>query len=81
LRYAYPDGTELHYRASDGALRALELLEDGRVVQRVEITGMDGRWPTEAVYRNLGDFRELTLVRDSLAVVEPFDPEIFDPVG
>jgi hypothetical protein len=39
------------------------------------------RYPVEATYRNMADFRELTLERDSLQVVEPFDPEIWDPRG
>jgi hypothetical protein len=80
LRYAYADGTELHYESQDGRLRSLELLEDGHVVQRVEVT-MEGtdRYPVEATYRNMSDFRELTIVRESLEEVGSFDTSIWDP--
>jgi len=80
LRYAYSDGTELHYEASQGQLRSLELLEDGHVVQRVEVTTEGGdRYPVEARYRNLSDFRELTIVRESLEEVSSFPAGIWDP--
>lgn len=80
LRFAYPDGSELHYEALGGMLRSLELLEDGHVVQRVELTVPEGdRYPSEATYRNLTAFRELTIVREVLEEVEPFDPDIWDP--
>lgn len=80
LRYQHGDGREVHYRVVDGALRLLELLEGGRVVQRVEVAAERvERYPVEATYRNLTAFRELKLVRQSLSVVEAFDPEIWDP--
>jgi hypothetical protein len=82
LRYAYSDGTEVHYEALAGALRSMELLDDGYVVQRVEVRIEDGgRYPVEATYRNLAEFRELTIVRGSLETVAPFDPDIWDPAG
>ncbi len=82
LRYGYDDGRELHYQVLTGSLRMLELLEGGRVVQRVRLEPVAGdRYPAEATYRNMADFRELTLERDSLQVVAPFDPEIWDPRG
>lgn len=80
LRYGYADGTELHYEVLAGALRSLELVDRGRVVQRVELAPEDGdRYPVEATYRNVADFRELRLERASLQVVGPFDPDIWDP--
>jgi hypothetical protein len=80
LRYAYPNGTELHYEVVEGFVRTLEMLERGRVVQRVRLEPLDDdRYPVEAVYRNMADFRELTLERESLRVVAPFDSEIWDP--
>lgn len=82
LRYGYADGTELHYEVVSGSVRMLELLERGRVVQRVSLEPEAGdRYPVEATYRNLADFRELRLERQSLRVVESFDPEIWDPRG
>ncbi len=82
LRYGYPDGRQLHYEVVGGSLTRLELLERGRVVQRVQLTsrGTD-RYPVEATYRNMADFRELRLQRESLQVVGPFDPDIWNPVG
>jgi hypothetical protein len=61
-------------------LRVLELLEGGHVVQRVDVAPERvERYPVETTYRNLAEFRELKLVRESLAVVDAFDPEIWDP--
>ena len=82
LRYGYADGRELHYQVVEGSLTMLELVERGRVVQRVRLTpGRADRYPVEATYRNMADFRELTLERESLQIVGSFDPEIWDPVG
>jgi hypothetical protein len=80
LRYQHEDGSEVHYRVVDGTLRVLELVERGRVVQRVDVAPERAeRYPVEATYRNLTAFRELKLVRQSLSVVGAFDPEIWDP--
>ena len=80
LRYGYPDGKELHYEVVGGSVRSLEMLERGQVVQRVRLEpGPADRYPVEAMYRNMADFRELTLDRESLQVVGAFDPEIWDP--
>ena len=80
LRYAYEDGSELHYEVAEGLLSGLELLEEGRVVQWVDVTMAAGaRYPLEARYRNLTEFRELTIVRESLEEVDRFDPDIWDP--
>jgi hypothetical protein len=80
LRYQYDDGREVHYRIVNDVLLALELVERGRVVQRVDVAPERAeRYPLEATYRNLAEFRELRLVRESLAVVDAFDPEIWDP--
>jgi hypothetical protein len=82
LRYAYETGEELHYEVSDGSLRSLELLDRGRVVQRVDLAPDRGdRYPVQATYRNMADFRELRMERESLQVVAPFDPDIWDPRG
>jgi hypothetical protein len=80
LRYRHADGREVHYRIVNDALRMLELVQGGRVVQRVDVAPERvERYPTEATYRNLAEFRELKLVRESLSLVDPFDPEIWDP--
>jgi hypothetical protein len=80
FRYGTGERTEIHYTVLGGQLTALELLERGRVVQRVDVTPeLAARYPTEATYRNLSAFRELKLERQSLTVVEPFDPDIWNP--
>lgn len=80
LRYAYDEREEIHYSVAGGLLSSLELVDRGRVVQRVDIgVERDARYPLEATYRNMAEFRELRLVRETLAVVAPFDPEIWDP--
>ena len=82
LRYRLPDGAELSYELADGDLRAVEVLRGDDVVEWVRVTGSgdaDGRYPTEAIYRNLADYRELTITRQELHSVDSFDPVIFDP--
>lgn len=79
LRYGYSDGREIHYSMVEGVLSSLELLDRGRVVQRVDVAPERvARYPIEATYRNLAEFRELRLVRQSLDVVDAFDPDIWD---
>ncbi|MDZ7779846.1 MAG: hypothetical protein U5R14_07915 [Gemmatimonadota bacterium] len=82
LRYAYPNGTELHYQTRDGVLTRVELLERGRVVEEVALSFSDsGRYPTGATYRHHTDFRELQLTRESVEAVEPFPEAIWHPTG
>jgi hypothetical protein len=81
LRYRYPDGRVLSYRVADGRIASMELLDGGHVVQRVELDLEEGsRYPEEATYRNLADFRELALTRDSLERVGPYPSHIWDPL-
>jgi hypothetical protein len=80
LRYVYPDGTEIHYELEGDAVRALELMEGTSVVQWVRLVPEDGsRYPKSATYRNLIEFRELKIIRESVVVAESFDPAIWDP--
>lgn len=80
LTYAYDDGTRLRYEAVDGALRSLELMDGSYVVQRVDVSPeREDGYPVEATYRNLAEFRELKLERESLERHEPFEPSIWDP--
>ncbi len=82
LRYRYPDGTRIHYRVVDGQVRVMERLRDDHVVERVEVEpAAQGRYPDEAVYRDLTAFRELRLTRESVERVEPFPPDIWDPAS
>ncbi|MGD8319319.1 MAG: hypothetical protein PVJ02_02655 [Gemmatimonadota bacterium] len=80
LRYRYADGRELDFRVTDGRMTALELLQGGHAVERVELGLDDGsRYPAEATYRNLAAFRELKLTRESVERVESYPPDIWDP--
>lgn len=82
LRYRYADDMSLRYEVMASELRALEFLEGESVVQWVRLTSDgDSRYPESATYRNLIDFRELEITRDSVAVVDPFDGSIWDPRG
>jgi hypothetical protein len=81
LRYGYRDGRVLTFQVAGGRVRSMELLDGGHVVQRVELELEAGsRYPEEATYRNLADFRELKLTRDSLERVGPYPPDIWDPL-
>lgn len=83
LRYRYGDGRELDFRVKDGRIHAVELRDKGgHVTDRVEL-GLDGsdRYPREATYRNISDFRELKLTRESVERVEPYPPDIWNPNG
>jgi hypothetical protein len=81
LRYRYPDDRELHFRVAKQRVRSLEMVEEGHVVQRVEL-GLEGenRYPAEATYRDLAAYRELKLTRETVQQVGPFPPGIFDPM-
>jgi hypothetical protein len=80
LRYAYPEGGELHYQVSDGVLTRVDQVENGRVIQEVTLSFAEpGRYPTGATYRHRTDFRELRMTRETLDAVPPFDPEIWHP--
>jgi len=80
LRYAYESRGELHFEVANGAVRSLDVLDGGSVVEWVRLEpSADGRYPDSAVYRNLVDFRELSIERRTVQDSEPFDPAIWDP--
>ena len=80
FRYTTRSGEELHYEVLDGTLRSVELLHGDAVVQWVRVAAETGdSYPNEATYRNLQDYRELRITRDTIREAEPFDPEIWDP--
>lgn len=65
-----------------GVLRSVEVVEEGSVVEWVRLEDVDGqRFPRSVTYRNLVDFRELTLTRTAVRAVDPFDTSIWDPRG
>lgn len=79
LRYSTPQGDELHFEVHEDRLSAVELREGETLVQWVRLEAdPEGRYPLEATYRNLVDFRELKITRTSVASSEAFDPDIWD---
>lgn len=80
LRYRIPGGSEVHYRL-DASLRVreVEVVQSGSVVQRLTLEHDEGRFPAEIVYRDLAQFRQLTIRRSSEERVEPFPPDIWRP--
>lgn len=82
LRYRYADGRDLRFRVEGGRVRSVETVQDGRVVERVELGLEEGsRYPVEATYRNMAAFRELKLTRQTVEQVESYPPDIWDPVS
>lgn len=80
MRYGYAGGREIHYGLRGRSVERVDLLEGGHVVQQVSLTtDQESRYPAEAVYRDLGAFRELRISRESVEVVEPYPPDIWTP--
>ena len=80
LRYGYGGSEEVRFRVSGGTMDLAELLRGGRVAERVEVQASEShQFPQEAVYRNMGDFRELTLTLDAYERVDVFPPDIWLP--
>jgi hypothetical protein len=79
LRYRLDERTELHFEVGR-YLRAVEMLDRDAVIQWVRLEAAEGeRFPTSATYRNLVDFRELTITKNAVSQAESFDPAIWDP--
>jgi hypothetical protein len=81
VRYGFANGEEIRYHLAGTRIQEVQLLRGGHVVQSVELEmGEDGRYPVEARYRDLGAFRELRLSRQSVEYVEPYPPDIWNPI-
>lgn len=79
MRYELADGREAHYLVDEGLLRGVEVLREGTVVQRVALERDGLGVPTEAVFRDLVEVRELRLTRESVQLTEPFPSDIWYP--
>ena len=78
ILYRLQEGIELLYMVGDGGVQAVERLSNGRVVERLAVESEAGRrFPSEATYRNLAAFRELTLTRREVTSVELYPPDIW----
>jgi hypothetical protein len=78
LRYQRSDGLVVRYTVRGDGVEEVARVRQGKTVERVtlEQDPVD-HYPTEATYRDLADFRELILSRDSAAPVKPYPPDIW----
>ncbi len=83
LRLTYDSSSrpDLLYELDDnGEVAALALLRDGETVDQLSLAlPLRDGFPTEATYRNLIDFRELTFTLDTVETVEPYPSDIWFP--
>ena len=81
LRYRLADGDELHYELRSGRVTRAELRHDGDAVHRVALSReRGGELPTEAIYRNLASFSELTVTVETVERVDSHPSDIWYPV-
>lgn len=81
LRYRFVDGDELHYELRSGRVTRAELRHEGDAVHRVALSRESGgELPTEAIYRNLASFSELTVTVETVERVDSHPSDIWNPV-
>jgi hypothetical protein len=80
LHYGGVDTEELRFRLVDGGLVRAEILEDGHLIEEVDLDLDDSsNTVVETVYRNRALFLELTFTLRSVENVDAFPDEIWDP--
>ena len=80
LRYDLTDGRQLRYVIEGDRVRLVQLLEGGSAVHEISLTPTEGqRYPSEATYRNLEQFRQLTFVTRSVENVDSFPADLWRP--
>ena len=83
LRLSYESDTRpnlLYALDGNGDVAALALLRDGETVDELSLSlPLRDGFPIEATYRNLIDFRELTLTLDTVEAVESYPSDIWFP--
>ena len=81
LYYVRPDGIEVRYLIGPTGVQEVERLKQGSVVEQLALgVPSGGRYPSEATYRNLPEFRELKLTRQAVEQVESYPPDIWEVV-
>jgi hypothetical protein len=80
LRYDLADGRQLRYLVAGDRVRQVQLLERGQTLHEISLTPAAGqRYPGEATYRNLAQYRQLNLVTRSVEHVDSFPAIIWRP--
>lgn len=81
LRYGVSDGQEARFVFRGEVLESARLMEDGYVVERVELERAEGNavgpYPAGAVYRDRSAFRELRVTLESREPADSFSPDIW----
>jgi hypothetical protein len=78
LSYGYNGGEEVRYHLTGDEVGEVELLRGGNAAEVVAIeASTEHPFPQETVYRNLGEFRELTLTLDVYEHVDVYPPDIW----
>ncbi len=80
LRYRLDSQDEVHWYLRGRRVERVDLLRGGTVVQEVRLELDETDLPQRAVYRDLTAFRELTITRREVENVEPFPPDVWDPI-
>tara|TARA_B100001123_G_scaffold450485_1_gene621472 strand:+ start:7669 stop:8367 length:699 start_codon:yes stop_codon:yes gene_type:complete len=80
LGYKIDDDNELWYQIIGDKIVGVELFRGGSVLHRVSLDHEIG-WelPSEAVYRNLGSFREVKITVKNVEYMDPYPSNIWSP--
>jgi hypothetical protein len=80
LGYDYGGGEQVRYHLDGDDVSQVELLRGGHVAERIEVDGSEEHtFPRRTVYRNLAEFRELTVTLDEYELVDVYPPDIWLP--
>jgi len=80
--YRLPEGLGLRFHVEGRRVVGASVLEDDDVVRTLAVAEADAgsRFPSEATYRDLPDFRQLEVALSSVEYVEAFPPDIWSVV-
>lgn len=79
MRYRLENLDEVHYYLINRQVQRVDILRGGSVIQDVRLTWDGTGVPAEAVYRDLTEFRQLTILRKGVENVEPYPPDVWRP--
>lgn len=80
--YRLPDGTRLRFHVEGRRVVGASVLDGDDVVRTLVVAETDpgSRFPSEATYRDVPDFRQLEVDLSSVEYVESFPPDIWSVV-